>query len=123
MKIAYADSARSTKFFFKSTVGKRPRSRRLVRIIQTDQSAKTEEANNKGAYRQQRFVGRDVGVLFGTENAQDIIVLVNWFPEITPLLLIPPVGIRVAELALYSGRVGVVSILESTEEISTASIV
>lgn len=55
-----------------------------------------------------------MGVLLRAENAQDIIVFMNRLSKVTSLLLIPPLGIGVAELALDSGRVGVVSVLRRT---------
>lgn len=53
-----------------------------------------------------------MSVLLRAENSQDIIVFVNRLSKVTSLLLIPPLGIGVAELAFDSGRVGVVSVLQ-----------
>jgi hypothetical protein len=52
-----------------------------------------------------------MGVLFGTENSQNIIVLVHWLPKVPSLLLIPPFAVRVSELPLDGGGILVVSVL------------
>ena len=45
------------------------------------------------------------------EHSHDIIVLMNRFTEIAPLLLVPPVGIRIPELSLDSWRIEVAAVL------------
>lgn len=53
-----------------------------------------------------------MSVLLGTENTKNIVVLVDWLAKVTSFLLIPPVGVGVAELAFHGRRVGVVSVLQ-----------
>lgn len=52
-----------------------------------------------------------MGVCLSGEDTQDIIVLVDGLAVVAALLLVPPVGVRVTELALDRGRVGVLSVL------------
>ena len=55
-------------------------------------------------------------VRFRGENAQDVVVLVHGLAVVAALDRVPPVGVRIAELALYrergsEGGVGVVAVL------------
>ena len=52
-------------------------------------------------------------VFVRTEHAKDIMVLMNWLAEVAALLLVPPVTIGVAELALYRGRIDVAAVLDN----------
>lgn len=56
---------------------------------------------------------RHVCVFVEREQSQDILVLVNWLAEIPPLLLVPPVCVRVSELSLDCWRVEISAVLES----------
>ena len=50
-------------------------------------------------------------VVFGGEDAEDVVVFVHWLAVVPPLLRIPPVGVGVAVLALYSGGVDPAAVL------------
>ncbi len=52
-----------------------------------------------------------MSVLFGGENAEDIVVFVDGFSEVPSLLLVPPVGVGVAEMAGYGRGVDVAAVL------------
>lgn len=53
----------------------------------------------------------EVGVSLCGEDAQDVVVFVDGLAEVAAFLLVPPVAIRVAKLALDEGRVDVASVL------------
>jgi hypothetical protein len=93
------------------TVGESPRNGRLVRVEEAHSPTEPEECHDESTKLQQTFASSHMGILLRTENSQDFILLVNWLAEIPPLLLVPPVGIGVSELALDSGRVLVAAIL------------
>ena len=59
-----------------------------------------------------------MGVLLRTENTEDIVILVDWLAKVASFLLIPPVGVGVAELAFHGRRVGVVSVLHRNDQLS-----
>jgi hypothetical protein len=56
---------------------------------------------------------RHMCVFIEREHSQNIIVLVNWFAKIPPLLLVPPICVRVSKLSLDHGRVEVPAVLAS----------
>ena len=45
------------------------------------------------------------------KNAQDVVVFVDGLAVVAAFLLVPPVGVGVAELALYGRWIGVISVL------------
>lgn len=106
----YRNSMRSTELLLQ-TIRVCLRSTRLVRIVKADNTAEAEEGHNESAELEETFASRDVGILLGTENAQNFVLFVNWFAEVTSLLLIPPVAIGVSEGTLHTGRVLVAAIL------------
>lgn len=52
-----------------------------------------------------------MSVLLWGEYAQDIVVFVNRFSKVPSLLLIPPVGVGVAQMAGYGWGVDVAAVL------------
>ena len=58
-------------------------------------------------------------VLIRTEDTKDVVILVDRLAEIASLLLIPPVTIGIAELALYCGRVDVATVLDDHRSVNT----
>lgn len=52
-----------------------------------------------------------MGVLFGTEDTENFILLVNRLSEVALFLLIPPATVGVSEGTLDTGRVLVVVVL------------
>lgn len=53
-----------------------------------------------------------------TEDSQDIIVLVDWFAEVSSLLLVPPAAVGVSELTFHRRGVLVVAILCMMQAVS-----
>ena len=47
-----------------------------------------------------------------SEHAKDIVILMDGLAKVAALLLIPPVGVWIAVLALYARRVDVATILD-----------
>jgi hypothetical protein len=56
-----------------------------------------------------------MGILLGTENAQNLVLLMDGFAKVPPFLLIPPVAVRVSECTLDAGRVLVTTVLYRNE--------
>ena len=54
-------------------------------------------------------------VLFGRKDAEDIIVFVNGFAVVASLLLVPPIAIGVAELALLRWGLDITAVLEDVD--------
>lgn len=50
-------------------------------------------------------------IILGGKHPQDVVVFMNRFSIIPTLLLVPPVGVRVAELAGYGWGVDVAAVL------------
>lgn len=48
---------------------------------------------------------------YGGEHAEEVVVFVDRLSVVPPLLLVPPVGVRVAELPLDARRVDVAAVL------------
>lgn len=59
-----------------------------------------------------------MSVLLRAEHTENIVILMHWLAKVTSFLLIPPVGVGVAELALHGRRVGIVSILQPQQSAS-----
>jgi hypothetical protein len=83
----------------------------LVGVGSLNNPANTQERENEGTELEGALGGRDPGVLVGGEHAQDVVVLVHGLAEVAALLLVPPVAVRVTELALDAGRVDVAAVL------------
>lgn len=56
-----------------------------------------------------------MGVFFRTEDTKDLVLLMNGFPKVPSLLLVPPASMGISELTLFTGRVLVAAILELRE--------
>lgn len=56
-----------------------------------------------------------MGVFLRTENTEDFVFLMNGFPKVPSLLLVPPASIGISELTLFTGRVLVAAILQLRE--------
>lgn len=53
-----------------------------------------------------------MSVLLSGKDSQDIIILMDGLAEVATVLLIPPVAMGVAKLALFLGRIDVAAVLE-----------
>lgn len=56
-----------------------------------------------------------MGVFLRTEDTKDLVLLMNGFPKVPSLLLVPPASMGISELTLFTGRVLVAAILELRE--------
>lgn len=84
---------------------------RLVRVVEADNTTEPQEGSNKHSQVEEALARSDVGILFGAENAEDLVLFVNRLAKVTLLLLIPPAAVGISELALHAGRVLVAAIL------------
>lgn len=108
---SYQQSTRSAQFLLQ-TIRKGARSTRLVRVELLDGVAKASERGDKRAKQDPAPVRREVGVVPSTEHAVEIVVLVEGLAQVATLLLVPPVCVRVAVLALHRRRVDVAAVLQ-----------
>lgn len=90
---------------------KLPRVADPVGVRQLYSVAHTEEDGHECANLRQSLAGGNPCVLIRGEHAHDIVVLVHRLAKVPPLLLVPPVGMGIAELALDAGRVDVAAVL------------
>lgn len=90
---------------------KLPRRRWLVWIVQHHNTAQCKNRGHETPNLEDRRAGFGVGVFLWREHSQNVVVLVNRLAVIPTLLLIPPVAIRIAELAFDSRGVDVSSVL------------
>lgn len=97
---------------------KGPLHRRLIRIIQADNPTETGHNTDKASQEEEPLSSGEMGVFVGGEHAQDVVIFVYGFPKVSTLLLVPPVAVGVAELALLRGWVGVTSVLYGAEGVS-----
>ena len=108
--LTYRHSTRTSQLFL-HPVWKSPRSSGLVWVGEAHKTAETQEGCYKATQVEESLAGSDVGVLLRTEDAQNIVILVDRLAKVPPLLLVPPLMGRVSELALLTGRVRVLAIL------------
>lgn len=106
----YPNSTSSSEFLLQASL-KLAGVRLLVRIDSLHHPAQAEHGSNENGGLEETLRRRDPGVLVRAEQAQCIVVLVHRLAVVPPLLLIPPVGVRVAELSLDLGRVDVAAVL------------
>lgn len=90
---------------------KRPRCTRLIRVNWIDSHAQPHDRRYETSQQKEALCRLEVRVLFRREHAQDIVVLVHGLAVVAPLLLVPPVGVGVTELALLGRRVDVATVL------------
>jgi hypothetical protein len=102
----------------------------LVRVKQVDDTAKAKHSRDKGTDLRSTLAGRSPGVHLGGQASKDIVILVNLrkrlgapsspemedrasyrLTEVAALLLVPPVAVRVSELALLGRGVDVTAVL------------
>lgn len=84
----------------------------LVRVVKADNAAQAQEGRDEHSQVEEAFAGGDVGVLLGTEDTENLIVLVDGLAKVALLLLVPPAAIGVSVLTLHGGRVLVTAILD-----------
>lgn len=106
----HQDRALSSQLPIQSAL-ERPLHGRAVGVRQAHNTAQAEDDADEGAHEDEALLGGEVGVLVGGEDAEDVVILVDELAEVAALLLIPPVGVGVAELALLGRGVGVAAVL------------
>lgn len=84
---------------------------RLVRVVETDNTAESQKGSNKYSKVEETLAGSDVGILLRAEDTENLVLLVDRFAKVTLLLLVPPTAVGISELALHTGRVLVAAIL------------
>jgi hypothetical protein len=87
-------------------------------VISVHHRAQSAKSRDEAAHEDHTPAGGEVCVLLRGEDAEDVVVLVDGFAVVAALLLVPPVAVGVAELALdgqggSEGGVGVVAVLSS----------
>jgi len=65
--------------------------------------------------------GSEMRVFLRRKHAEDIIIFMNWLAIVSPLLFVPPVGIWIAELALFGRWIDVAAILLNLVNIARRS--
>ncbi|KAL8933278.1 MAG: hypothetical protein Q9211_005870, partial [Gyalolechia sp. 1 TL-2023] len=70
-----------------------------------------QNSRHEASQQQEPSAGGEMRVFVGGEDAEDVVIFVDGFPEVAPFLLVPPVGVGVAELALLGRRLDVAAIL------------
>lgn len=90
---------------------KRPWGTWLIRIIHAHDAEQYANSRNEAAQKEETLPGREVRILFRGEHAEDIVVFVHGFAVVAPLLLVPPVAVGVAKLALLRDWIDVAAIL------------
>lgn len=85
----------------------------FIRVEEAHGAAKAQEGGDEAAKMEESLARRDVSVLLRTEDAQDIVILVDRLAKVAPLLLVPPFTVGVAECTLDARRVRVVAVLET----------
>lgn len=76
-------------------------------------SHKTEDSGDEAADLEDSDAWSGVGVLEWGEHSQNIVVFMKWLAVVTTLLLVPPVGVWIAELALNSRWVDIAAVLRN----------
>lgn len=113
-----------------------PRSRRLVGVEHIDNTTQPENSRNKQAdlVKGRRSAGNP-GVLMERKATHHVLILVRLsyhellfhihhhirithrLSKVPPLLLIPPVSIRIAELAFLKRRIDITTVLDMTSSV------
>jgi len=86
----------------------------LVRVVEADNAAKAQEGNDKCSQLEEALTGGDVGILLGTEDTENLVLIVDWLAEVSPLLQIPPAAVGISEATLHARRVLIAAILSHT---------
>ena len=84
---------------------------RLVRVVKADNANQAEESSDEASEVEETLAGRDVGILLGTEDTEDFVILVHRLAKVALFLRIPPATVGVSVCPLDCGRVGVVVVL------------
>lgn len=83
----------------------------LVWVHHVHDTAQSEYRGHEGTEQNSAPTRLEVGVLLWGEHTQDIVILVDRLAVVASLLLVPPVAVRITELALHRGRVDIAAVL------------
>lgn len=89
----------------------------LVGVVKADNTANAQEGRDEHSQVEEALAGADVGVLLGTEDTENFIVLVDRLAKVALLLLVPPAAVGISVLTLHAGGVLVTAILEMSVNI------
>jgi nitrate reductase NapAB chaperone NapD len=93
------------------TIGVGLRNTRLVGVVEADNANQAKESSDEASEVEETLAGRDVGILLGTEDTEDFVILMHRLAKVALFLRIPPATVRVSVCTLHSGRVRVVVVL------------
>ena len=93
------------------SIRERSRRTRPVGVREIDGGEERSERGNEAADQEEGLARGGMGVLLEGEDAEDVVVLMDGLAVVAALLLVPPVGVRVAELTLLARRVNVAAVL------------
>ena len=106
----YPDGTLPTQFLLEAIL-ELPRCGRAIGIEQSDDASKAEDSRDKGTKLKSALARSDVRVLVGREYGKHVVVLMHRLAKVPPLLLVPPICVRIAELTLDSWWVHVAPVL------------
>lgn len=87
----------------------------FVRVCEVHNSAHASAYSDGTANQEKGFSGSEMRIFLGREHTQNVVVFVYWLPKVPPLLLVPPVAVRISKLPLYWRRVDVAAVLYRSE--------
>lgn len=92
-----------------------------IRIISVCNSQQHTDGSHETSHQHAAPAGREVCVFLGREDSENVVVFVQGLAVVTAFLLVPPVAVRIAELALDGEGggergVGVIAILQRERE-------
>lgn len=108
---AYRNSIRTTQLLLQ-TINIGLGDAGLVGVVKADNTAQAQEGRDEHSQVAEALAGANVGVLLGTEDTENLIVLVDGLAKVALLLLVPPAAVGISVLTLHTGRVLVTAILD-----------
>lgn len=116
----YAHSAGTAQFLLQA-IDESPRCAGLVGAEIVGDATETTESSPEGAEEDPAPVGLEVSVFLRGEDGKDVVVLVDGLAVVAAFLLVPPVAVRVAELALDGRGVDVAAVLYAASGLAVES--
>lgn len=90
----------------------------LVRVNLVHGKTQAQDCDDKGSEQDAAPCGVEVVVVVQRDGAEDVVVLVAGLAIVAAVLLVPPVGVGVAVVALLEGRVDVAAVLVGVGKLS-----
>lgn len=94
---------------------------RFVGIIHAHDPTQCSDGCNRASQQEKPLRWCEMPILLRTEHAQNVIVFVNRFAKVAPLLLVPPIAIRVSKLSWLSRRVDITAILDMDRQLGVVN--